>query len=378
MGGVSLSAAVHMSPWGRREGTLYAMSCAPSEGSDVSVSGDDSESSSSQEGNDASAVGEHSDATFSREGDDASAVGERRDATFSREGSDASARSSHSRSRSQPSLRDARVLKRRPTAARCAGSLQDPRAGAVSSDMGMPVVEIERKLHVDAHMRGVCRGVKHCAQCKWIKLGRGWQKAVAITVGGVLKSPIMERPRSWGGRWAIGCSVCAQAGLSGNYAKFKVRTALQKVNILSHGAGANHRDAVKRFLDPGLEALGTDRNHKRKLCDVEDIDAAWGSEIAGAPPATTFVQAMKSFHASVSARSTDSVSDLHNFFADADSAVDSERSKMSAAWQCLAEAIDNDARAFVRDSDDGRRAFFVSVARANFPMTPPPSKVPRG
>jgi len=76
----------------------------------------------------------------------------------------------------------------------------------------------------------------------------------------------------------------------------------------------------------------------------QPAESLWGREVAGAPPAATFANAMLAFHAGLSANGGGAFGEFHQFFGPD---VDCERKKVAAAWACFAEAIDEEARQHV-------------------------------
>ena len=198
----------------------------------------------------------------------------------------------------------------------------------------------------EAHVgTGGCGGKKACARCRWVHFKRTWQKALAVEVGGERLCPIIERPAAWGGPWAIGCSICAQAGRAGAYAKLEVRTlkATQIANLKNHCEG-----------DPHVKALKAIQKCDPDVVPAEDEVALsdWGPDIPGAPCGATFVHAYTTFKHAVSNRGSGFVADMVNVFASDDEKIDRDPKKLKAALECCAEVIRRECRAQVFAADD--------------------------
>ena len=132
----------------------------------------------------------------------------------------------------------------------------------------------------EEHLHRHGGGMRSCPRCRWYKLGPRW-----VASYGYLESCragprertvwISERPIRWGGTWALGCAICAdaalrrsqqQSGAPGDVAKSGVRVrrrlgthwaryevrplALQAEHVKQHAHYDLHKVAVAAFLRP--------------------------------------------------------------------------------------------------------------------------------
>jgi len=212
---------------------------------------------------------------------------------------------------------------------------------------------------------GACGGKKSCARCLWQARRKAWQRRLAFEQGGQRKCPIVERPRSWGGNWAIGCVVCSQAKCTGAYAEFEIRTikALQFCNLQIHCKGPSHLKALGELVAPPEMDIAA-----APAVDVGD-DAEWGPDVPGAPTGATFVHALTHFQECVSLRSTERLADAFNLLSQ-EGGIDGERRKIQTALRCCAEVVRQDNREHVKKCDDisvqadGRAAEHLMTALA--------------
>ena len=145
-----------------------------------------------------------------------------------------------------------------------------------------PVTE-SREAHLERH----ANGDRACPRCRWYMFGHRWQATYgSLDLQNIRAGPrektvwLSERPVRWGGTWALGCSLCADAlarralrgsarasvscgtaeaeshtsaerRLSGSWARYNVRpVALQAEHVKQHATYDVHKLAEVAFLRP--------------------------------------------------------------------------------------------------------------------------------
>ncbi len=128
------------------------------------------------------------------------------------------------------------------------------------------------------HARRHSPAVASCPRCLFMRRRQQWLEkygSTCTTAGGIRRGRgerivwIAERPPHWGGPWAIGCLVCAQAllrlpagsksghRLCNRWARFEVMSykCMHSFSPAQHAATDAHRVAIRAFLSPDAPAV---------------------------------------------------------------------------------------------------------------------------
>ena len=195
-------------------------------------------------------------------------------------------------------------------------------------------------------------GRRKCVRCKYKRLAAKWKEATGHSGPEGKWGWIAQRPRSWGGKWAVRCAFChryfAKGGQGSHcpYAKFEVRNqhSFQVRNIREHAKSATHLKAVADW-----ESSGRDGESLRLegACESMEEDDHFGP---GMPTVDEWLGA----HASCLSRTSDRGAGEH---------MQTDRFKAGGEWRgdshkdmpklrfCLAEARREEDREFLKAED---------------------------
>ena len=185
-----------------------------------------------------------------------------------------------------------------------------------------------------------CISIAACPRCYYRGNTRSMQALAALP--GSQESWLCERPKSWGGKWALGCVVCynyAQAlqnhgdrPLKGQniFVKFLHRS-VRSEHLTQHASMILHAKAV--LYDQGVE--------------VQALDSTFAPFSKGLPQASDFMRTWQDIRAAHSGRSVAAGARLSAYIAGEEETQRGHQKDLEKLAYAMAEAIREEDRAFL-------------------------------
>lgn len=86
--------------------------------------------------------------------------------------------------------------------------------------------------------------VRDCARCRYVHNRARWEEDATFLQNGLARVWLVEQPQPLKKPWHLGCCVCMQAKMGGNFGRCRGGAKLS--NIIRHGNSAGHRAALKK------------------------------------------------------------------------------------------------------------------------------------